>query len=396
MIFVYEDEGFVNLQPLVHFRATFDLLCGRRTLLHRLRRLYPRERVSLIVRPELADRARELHPVNPVNMPKTLSRKSEPKLFISGRALLRKPIPVAGEKAIFTSGGELVGFRADPFRVPDGPIPEAHVRGWNLPTLEVEAALVRYPWDIIALTAAELTAEPLSRIPAPRIPGRANIIGKRYQLSMPPGAMIDPGATIDLRAGPVILDRGAEIRAGSVVAGPCYIGPRTIIDGAMIRPGCAFGPDCRIGGEVEASVFLGYANKHHEGFIGHSVIGEWVNLGAMTSNSDLRNDYGEISVMMAGQSIETGLRKLGCIIGDHAKTAIGTMINTGTIIGIFANWFEPGLTPKTVPAFAWGSQRTWELAAAIQTARTVMARRGVVMTDSYEQLIRSYHNRLTR
>jgi UDP-N-acetylglucosamine diphosphorylase/glucosamine-1-phosphate N-acetyltransferase len=200
--------------------------------------------------------------------------------------------------------------------------------------------------------------------------------------------LVEPGVVFDLRLGRVRVDERALIRSRSVVAGPCYVGKGTLIDAALVRPGCSFGPGCRIGGEVEASIFLGLANKHHEGFIGHALVGEWVNLGALTTNSDLRNDYGEVKVWLNGRTRNTGLRKFGCLIADHAKTAIGSLFNTGTVVGVFANWFEPGLSPKTIPDFARGSGARGPLEELIATARIAMSRRGIRLSRSYEQLVR--------
>jgi UDP-N-acetylglucosamine diphosphorylase / glucose-1-phosphate thymidylyltransferase / UDP-N-acetylgalactosamine diphosphorylase / glucosamine-1-phosphate N-acetyltransferase / galactosamine-1-phosphate N-acetyltransferase len=169
-----------------------------------------------------------------------------------------------------------------------------------------------------------------------------------------------------------------------------------VIDGAMVRPGCSFGPRCRIGGEVEASLFQGYSNKHHEGFIGHAFVGEWVNLGALTTNSDLKNAYQPVQVPWQGKTIDTGRLKVGCFIGDHVKTAIGSLVNTGTRVGTFANWFEPGLTPKEIPAFAWGREARWPLGHALSNARKVMARRGANLSPAYENALRTLYNGLVK
>ena len=208
--------------------------------------------------------------------------------------------------------------------------------------------------------------------------------------------MIWPGTVVSTETGPVFLDRGSAVRPGSFIEGPCYIGPGTVIDDAKVRPGCSFGPECRIGGEVEASVFQGYANKHHEGFIGHAFVGEWVNLGALTTNSDLKNAYQPVQVNWEGKTIDTGLLKVGCFIGDHAKTAIGSLINTGARIGTFANWFESGLSPKEIPAFSWGNKARWPLGHVLSNARRVMSRRGIVPSPVYERALKSLYGASAR
>ena len=153
------------------------------------------------------------------------------------------------------------------------------------------------------------------------------------------------------------------------------------------------GPNCRIGGELEASIVQGNSNKYHDGFVGHSYIGEWVNFGAGTQVSDLRNDYADVDVTVAGESVSTGLTKVGCFIGDHTKTGLGTLLNTGTNIGIFCNLLPAGrLLPKCLPSFSswWnGALRDHsDLPRLLPTASEVMRRRGIAMTEIHAALYR--------
>jgi UDP-N-acetylglucosamine diphosphorylase/glucosamine-1-phosphate N-acetyltransferase len=396
MIFVYEDEGYRNLEPLVTFRPVFDLRCGRETLLERVCRLNPSEEIGLLVRPELAALTRELHPSLAVN-PRASGSTAEGMItFLSARVVLRQPIPTGLREAMLVHDGEIVGFRAKLRHATKPPLKQNDISALKLSGQETDVPLVRYPWDIVALNEIELDRDLPVRRDRTRLPAGVHILGKRQRLFVSRGALVDPGVVLDVRSGAVYLDRNSQVRAGSVVTGPCYVGPGTVLDHALVRPGSSFGPECRIGGEVESSVFIGHSNKHHEGFIGHAVIGEWVNLGALTTNSDLRNDYGEVHVRLRGRELSTELRKFGCIIGDHAKTAIGSLLNTGGVVGVFANWFEPGLAPKDIPAFAWGSRGRCRLSDALETARTVMSRRGVTMSRAYEQLVRRSYARIGR
>jgi UDP-N-acetylglucosamine diphosphorylase/glucosamine-1-phosphate N-acetyltransferase len=163
--------------------------------------------------------------------------------------------------------------------------------------------------------------------------------------------------------------------------------------GAKIREGCSIGPTCRIGGEVEESIIHGYSNKYHDGFLGHAYVGEWVNLGALTTNSDLKNDYSTVTVLMDGEIIDTGSTKVGSFIGDHVKTSIGTLLNTGTIIGTMAVLMATGEPlPKYIPPFGWylkGSvSKGFGLNKLLQTARISMSRRKVEMSEQEEALFR--------
>jgi UDP-N-acetylglucosamine diphosphorylase/glucosamine-1-phosphate N-acetyltransferase len=181
------------------------------------------------------------------------------------------------------------------------------------------------------------------------------------------------------------------ITAFTRLEGPCYVGPRTQVHGAKIRAGTTLGPDCRIGGEVEASIVQGCTNKYHDGFLGHAYVGEWVNLGAGTQNSDLRNDYGEVRMTVNGRLVNTGRTKVGCYLGDHTKSGLSTLLNTGANIGVFCNLLPTGgLLPKYVPSFTsvWNGALTEnvDLPALLHTAGTVMQRRGQKLTEAQRNL----------
>jgi UDP-N-acetylglucosamine diphosphorylase/glucosamine-1-phosphate N-acetyltransferase len=389
VICIYEGDSLDQLSPLCDLRPVFDLRCGRFTLLEKFRRLYPDEPVFLWVRDEVAGVAAEAHPDCRVN-----TGPKQGRLFLSATAILDEPVPVKGPESVLLAGDEVVGFRVCAECVAE----ISSVRGLRATLAEeqVKARVVKWPWDLVELNVSELTREFEARSPKSRVhslgvgPG-VTVVGDRKKLQMEPGSRIWPGTVVSTETGPVFLDRDAIVRPGSFVEGPCYVGPGTVIDGAKVRPGCSFGPMCRIGGEVEASLFQGYANKHHEGFIGHAFVGEWVNLGALTTNSDLKNAYQPVQVSWQGKTIDTGRLKVGCFIGDHAKTAIGSLINTGTRIGTFANWFEPGLSPKAIPAFAWGREARWPFGHALSNARKVMARRGATLSPAYERALRALY-----
>ena len=206
-----------------------------------------------------------------------------------------------------------------------------------------------------------------------------------------------PGIVLDASKGPIIIEANVQIMAHSFIQGPCHIGNGSIIKaGAQIYSGTVIGPHCKIGGEVEQSIFHGYANKQHQGFVGHSYCGEWVNLGALTTTSDLKNTYGEIDVFLRGNRVQTGLTFLGALIGDHTKTAIGTCLSTGTVIGINSSIHDIGaFPPKEISSFSWGTKKSedainyiYELDKALAIAEIVMNRRGKTITNSQKQLFK--------
>ena len=201
---------------------------------------------------------------------------------------------------------------------------------------------------------------------------------------------IEPGAVLDGRQGPVVLDAGVHIGASSTLIGPCYLGP-----GCRVKPqsqilhGSFAGQQCRLGGEVEETQFQGFANKQHHGFLGHAVVGEWVNLGAGATNSDLKNNYSDVAVSVLGETVNTGRRFVGCCLGDHVKISIQARLNTGTVIEPFCNWFGSDFPPKDLPAFLWGGDdglTTYEPERALATAAVVMARREMRLEPALRSL----------
>jgi UDP-N-acetylglucosamine diphosphorylase/glucosamine-1-phosphate N-acetyltransferase len=216
-------------------------------------------------------------------------------------------------------------------------------------------------------------------------------IGDR-PLLLAPGAEIEPGAVLDLRAGAIVVGPGARVAGLTRLEGPAGIGARTQVLGGRIRAGTTIGAGCRVAGEIEASIFQGHSNKYHDGFIGHAYVGEWVNLGAMTTNSDLKNTYGTVKVWRDGRLTDTGEQKVGATIGDHSKTGIGSLLDTGAVIGVAANLFggSATLAAKFVPSFAWGTPPRLSLhdpMRAVETMQEVMGRRGVTMTAAYREML---------
>ncbi|MEO6068528.1 MAG: putative sugar nucleotidyl transferase [Gemmatimonadota bacterium] len=195
------------------------------------------------------------------------------------------------------------------------------------------------------------------------------------------GAMVEPGVTFDTRNGAIVIEEGAEVRGGTRIEGPCFIGPHARVLGGFIRQS-VIGPWCVVRGEISTSLFLGFANKAHDGFVGHSVVGHWVNLGAGTTTSNLKNTYGDVRLDLPGGRVETARQYLGTLFGDHAKSAIGTMFPTGCVVGAGANVFGSGRPPKYVPPMAWGESGETQVSKEgfLAIAERVMPRRHVEVT----------------
>ncbi|MDD5593577.1 MAG: hypothetical protein PHG97_02395 [Candidatus Margulisbacteria bacterium] len=231
---------------------------------------------------------------------------------------------------------------------------------------------INYPWELIVNLKEDLEQD---------------LAGLGYGVR----GKIHPSAVL-YAPGKILIEDGAEVEACAVLdarSGPIYIGKNTIIrPQSYLRGPLSIGPECRLGGEITHSIFYGYSNKAHYGFIGHSYIGEWVNLGAGTTNSNLKNTYGTVKMTLGGKEIDTGEQFLGCLIGDHAKLGIGTLIPTGAVIGLGANIFGGGISPKVVPAFGWGGDQKVRFEKFIATERLVMKRRGRELGEAEISLLK--------
>jgi UDP-N-acetylglucosamine diphosphorylase / glucose-1-phosphate thymidylyltransferase / UDP-N-acetylgalactosamine diphosphorylase / glucosamine-1-phosphate N-acetyltransferase / galactosamine-1-phosphate N-acetyltransferase len=212
---------------------------------------------------------------------------------------------------------------------------------------------------------------------------------------------LEPGATVrasvlNAENGPIYIGRNATILEGSVVLGPFGLGEGSAVNwGGKMRSNTSVGPYCKVGGEIGNSVFFGYSNKSHDGFLGNSVVGEWCNFGAATNNSNLKNDYTTVKLHRydTGQLEDTGRQFCGLMMGDYTKTGIGTLFNTGTVIGVNVNVFGAGLQDKHIPSFSWGGTAEgfsrYRIEKALTVARETMLRRNIILTETDEAILRT-------
>ncbi len=325
--------------------------------------------------------------------------KNEPRLLLRSTFVPAPGAVVpadAKEPARFTdAAGETVGF-AVPRRVDWKGFRDAGA--W--PAALLEGRRLAGVWSLVADLAQVLPAD-LERMrtehagaPIPR----GTIVLGDPALVLTAEAAVEPGVVFDVRKGPIFLSPGVEVRSTARLAGPLAVARDTRLVGGEIS-GSAIGPRCAVRGEVSGSVFLGYANKAHDGFLGTSVVGRWVNLGAGTINSNLKNTYGPVRLTLGGRRYETGQTFLGAMIGDHVKTAIGTMLPTGCVIGPGANLFGSKRPPTEVPPFAWGVDepgRVLECGRFVEIAERVLPRRDVVVDDRTRRYLAALWGAATR
>ncbi|MCA9057223.1 MAG: hypothetical protein KDA85_01935 [Planctomycetaceae bacterium] len=397
----YEDAFCEGLNPVALMRPVFDLVCGRESLIRRVQRWFPAAAVAVSIRPWLADVYREEHPLFGVNPDFRAAKESM--LFINGRWLPEKRLEAA-EVSLQNAGfidGDLAWIALQPEEVRELGDEATAGRLYQLANarriVEASGRMVRYPWDLVNQNGNQLirdfTDEGLSQTPQSPL---VQILGDERDVYISARADIDPFVVIDARNGPVSIDQGAAIQSFTRIEGPCHVARGASVFRALIRQGTTIGENCRVGGEVENSILHSDVNKYHEGFLGHSYVCPWVNLGAITTTSDLKNDYSSVRVPLSGIPIDSGTVKVGSYIGDHSKTAIDSMFNTGSSIGVMAMVLPGGrLLPRHIPSFcnvSFGELAAdWPLDNSIETARTVLQRRGRVLTEAAEVLIRYLH-----
>jgi UDP-N-acetylglucosamine diphosphorylase/glucosamine-1-phosphate N-acetyltransferase len=380
-VIIYEDN-VEQFYPVINLYPQYLLRIGMKTIAENIAHYFPQARISYCAR-------NIFHLKKPPQI--------GPCIYISSRFLMTKKFPVIKGDTKLSVQSDIIGFikHTPPFPNDLAQIRKA-VKAIKK-THKVSGFVLHHAWDVINYHEAMISQQFAVYKQKGRSVKNITLIGNRKNLFVANTAVIHKQVAIDVSDGPVYIDKNAVIRPFSTIIGPSYIGKGTIIDQAKIVKSTV-GPQCRIGGEVEASVFQGYANKHHEGFIGHSFIGEWVNLGALTTNSDLKNNYGPIRIKIGKKTFDTGMIKLGCFIGDHTKTGIGTLIPTGAVIGSFVNFFGGGMIPQYVPCFTWLTTKKmvkYDLKKALATAKIVMKRRNINMTQQYENIIRAHYKHYT-
>ncbi len=257
-----------------------------------------------------------------------------------------------------------------------------------------EAKLLSFPWQLIEENPVAIEDDfqksPFRGQSEETVvyPGARLVVEE--SISVGEGVVIKPGVVLDASNGPIVILDGAEIMANAIIVGPSCVGRQSVIKpGAKILKGTSVGDVCKVGGEVGMTVFANYSNKQHEGFLGHSYVGEWVNIGAGSSNSDLKNNYSAVRMWCAGAVRATGRQFLGSVLGDHTKLGIGTFFNSGTVIGFNCNVYGSEIPDRFVPSFSWGHGREvveYDLEKAILTAQIVMERRDVKFNEGHRKV----------
>jgi UDP-N-acetylglucosamine diphosphorylase/glucosamine-1-phosphate N-acetyltransferase len=417
---LFEDETVAHLQPLVNTRAAYDLRIGGRTLFETTVDAFAADGVVLHSRSLVAGVTALAHPGAVDALP-----AGADVLFVNGRfvaeegpalARLQQAVADRASARLFVRGDALVAaWIPDASAVCPGDVLASdalHASAFpDLPSESVaEASLVGRLWHLLdelrpalrrdfahATTTADRQTGIHGRADTSVHPSVVDV--NPEQIHLGPGVRVKPGAILNAEDGPIYVGEDATLFEQAVVRGPCWVGPKSQIKGGANVEGTAMGYYCKVGGEVHSSILHSLSNKGHQGFLGDSYLGRWCNLGADTNVSNLKNDYGEISLYdpTLETFVGTGRQFTGLFMGDHSKCGINTMFNTGSVIGTFCNVYGGGFVPRVLPSFSWGSPESgfveYRLDKALEVAEAVMARRDTPLTDADRTLLTTLFER---
>ncbi len=386
-LYLFDDHHARRWAPFTLTRPAGELAFGAWLLRERTERALGLPCQGHLTRPALAgfDEPDAPPVVASADVPSDAHR-----ILLSSRAVLEGPPEVVPEgPARLAVRGMTVGWVLAPG---DAVPPDDHLRfparHDGEPGIQLAGRVLLHPWELIGDAESQLAADLRALGARGGTPEGVGRVGED-PLHLGPGAEVEAGVVVDTRGGPVHLEEDVRVEGPARLVGPLLVRRGSTILGG--RVGTSYiGPSCRVHGEVADSILLGFVNKAHEGHLGHAVVGRWVNLGAMTTNSDLKNNYTPVRMWTLDGDRDTGLLKVGCFLGDHVKTGIGTLMNTGTVVGAGSNIFGGLTPPPVVPPFSWGSGtdlRDYRLDKFLEGVERSMARRGQSLTAGVRTLL---------
>lgn len=391
-VVLFEDDCALTLEPLSLTRPIWALRCGVRTLEEKIKAQFDGVGFRHAVRAYLTPLVKDPYRVGEFN-PAEL-------LWINGALLPGKKFQEL--KRLQPGNAVCIENRLCAFR---GLPPADWQPGTELPAdgyermerLDDTGAVLRYPWQWVHAMISEMDREArLLRNLGSQCEGMHDtvVLLNAADIAIAPGCQVFPFAVLDATAGPVVLDEKVKIGAHAVIEGPAYLGPGTQVKPFTHIRGSCFGSECRVGGEISESILQGFTNKQHGGFLGNSFLGEWCNLGSGTETSNLKNNYSPVKVQVGQELVNTGQLFVGLTMGDHSKTAIGTVLNTGTVVGVACNLYGAGFPPRFIPSFHWGGAEKlmkYPLNRTLEIAKAVMSRRSRRLLDGEIEVLQWIH-----
>ncbi len=397
---VFEDDGFKNFLPLTYLRPVYDLRCGILTLREKITSYFPSKTLILHSRNHLQSVLEERFPkyhVNEFDFPEIL--------FVNGRLVLSnenaKQITKLESNAILLSkDGSVAVAKLTSEKIKSLKSANSDLLDFEslsgVSRVSSEICLANYTWELVNMNGDEIRNDFKRLTKKPPNVSRRKFVAvefkNRKDIFISSDATVDPFVFMDASEGPIYIGKNVHIMSNSFIQGPAFIGDDSLIKShASIYHNTSIGEVCKVGGEVESSIIHSYSNKQHEGFLGHSYLGSWVNIGAGTNNSDLKNNYSNIPVLLNGKPVDTNSQFVGLIMGDHSKTAISTMFNTGTIVGVSCNIFGAGFPSRYVPSFSWGGSdflKIYDINKSLDVATVVTARRTITISESELNLLK--------
>jgi UDP-N-acetylglucosamine diphosphorylase/glucosamine-1-phosphate N-acetyltransferase len=396
-VVIFEGSQWATFAPLCLNRPVFMLSTGMSTLLDKQIRYLGATRLTFWVRPELVDfcKTRVLpHLKIPTRINEPLD--DEPALLVSGRTLhFRKFEPPAGECVVADENKVREAYCKRPGLSMDDALNRSPrwLELLELPRMEAQSRMAESLSDLISWNEESLIEDALQLLKGVK---RPIVAGPFYTVNdddiwLGNEVKISPGCVLDASQGPVVLAEGVSIGANSVIQGPVYIGPHSQVRPlSIVKDATTIGRLCKIGGEVVNTIMLGHSNKAHDGFLGHSYIGKWVNLGAGTNTANLKSTYGEVSIQYSEREVPTGRQFFGSVVGDHVKTSIGTRLMPGTYLGFCVALLGSSVPPRFMPSFSFWTDKgivPYEVDKAKLVMKAVYARRDIRWTDADDRMV---------
>lgn len=421
----YEDQATENFGPLLFTRPAWELRCGAFTLAEKILKQIEPSNICFRCRYSIREYYEQKKPWSWLEE----TSNANVTIFINGRVIFSSEaiteLTDTNGEVIYVTDGVVVAFRLNRANIQDlkwdsnGKLDLKSVKVNQ--KMGIDAKLIEYPWQLLqsATTEIENDLELISEseheeksktIPVDvitrhshnidinsdcRIGAGTILSAENNSVRLERNSKIGVGVIIDSADGPVWIAENAEVQDGAIIMGPTYIGPHSIVrPGAIFSEGVCLGPHCRVGGEVSSSTMIGYSNKQHSGYLGNAYLGEWINLGAATDNSDLKNNYKPVDVTINGEKIDSKSLHVGVFLADFTRSAIHTRLNSGTMIGVGCNIFGNDFPDKAIPSFIWYGDTGYQdylIDKAIETISTVMSRRNEKLTSEHESMLREIY-----